>query len=253
MGGEQYSDRMCKIAAINTTIIMFMKGLFFIVILLASYQVGRSQDYFRPQQRDTPPAIIQAPALHEHKGFLLSLSAGPIWGATNVTGVDPQYGSFSMDFTGTGALLDFKVGFAIMDNLFVHLTDIGAAVASPKVTVNGQNASMQATQNVSVSEGMIGGGFTYYVMPSNIFFAGTIGSGYFTFTDNSSGPSNQSFNTFRGFSYQIKAGKEWFVSRKWGIGAALSYLATSVDNSQNGIPENWTSGRFSIVFNATLN
>lgn len=229
-----------------------MKKILFVSILLMSFQLGKSQDYSRPSQPIKPAPLPITPALHEHKGFYLSMALGSIWGTTNVTGTDPQYGSYNIDFSGTGLILDLKIGIAISENLLIHFDDMAAAVSAPTAVVNGRNAPFQTTNNLSFGEGMGGIGATYYLMPSNIFFSGTIGSGVFTINDNSANGS-QSAGTKRGFSYQLKAGKEWFVSAKWGLGVSLAYLSTSVNNSQQGNPENWNSGRLCLMFNATLN
>jgi len=115
------------------------------------------------------------------------------------------------------------------------------------------NQTMTASGDVSINESMfLGGGLTYYFMPNNIFISGSIGMGGFSLTDVANSSNNVSTNN--GFSMQLKAGKEWWVSRKWGLGVALTYGKTNVNNTPSSdIKEKINSNRFGIVFNATLN
>ena len=70
---------------------------------------------------------------------------------------------------------------------------------------------------------MIGGGITYYIMPSNIFLQGSLGIGNFNLIDND---KKTSVSTDRGFSMQLKVGKEWWISKRWRLGVALTYGKT---------------------------
>jgi hypothetical protein len=63
-----------------------------------------------------------------------------------------------------------------------------------------------------------------------------------------------SFSTDRGFSMQLKAGKEWWISKRWGLGVALTYGKTKLTNTPGGgVEELMNSNNFGILFNATLN
>jgi len=103
---------------------------------------------------------------------------------------------------------------------------------------------------LTVGEAMFGGGLTYYIMPQNIFLSGSLGIGNFTMMDQK---NDQTTSTQRGFSMQLKAGKEWWVSKKWGLGLSVTYGTTSLTNNSGGISEKLNSNRFGILFNATLN
>jgi hypothetical protein len=99
---------------------------------------------------------------------------------------------------------------------------------------------------------MIGGGVTYYLMPVNIFFSGSMGLGNFSIIDSNDNSNNVS--TQRGFSMQIKIGKEWWISKKWGIGLSLTYGKTKLTNEPGGgVVEKMNSNRFGVLFNASLN
>lgn len=181
----------------------------------------------------------------QHKGFYLSMGLGPAFGNINLDSNEEGKSTMS----GTGAVFDFKIGGAIKENLILHATLFSNGLVGPKVT--NSFGSGKATDNVTISEAMIGGGITYYIMPQNLFISGSLGSGVFAIDNQDTG---YKATTDRGLSFQLKIGKEWWVSRKWGLGAAVAYGHTNVDsNPNNTLNEKMNSNRFSIMFNATLN
>jgi hypothetical protein len=182
----------------------------------------------------------------QHTGFFLSLSLGPIFGPIHMdSSVDGKY-----DLTGTGASFDIKIGGAIQENLILHATLNANSIVGPKQELpNGQ--SYKNTNNVTFGEALLGGGLTYYFMPSNIFISGSAGLANFS-VDNQD--INYKSTTDRGFGFQLKAGKEWWVSKRWGLGISGTYGRSSVDSKPgNGLREQLSSDRFGISFNATLN
>ena len=189
-------------------------------------------------------------AIHQHKGFYLSLGAGPVFGKVT-DDVSGSGGSYSLDMSGTGAVFDFKIGGAIKENLILHATIISNTMAGPTIT-SSNSSSIKANDNLNVGEAMFGAGLTYYLMPVNVFFSGSLGIGNFSIMDNTNSANNVS--TQRGFSMQLKVGKEWWVSKKWGLGVGFTYGKTSLTNEPGGgISEKMNSNRFGIVFNASLN
>jgi hypothetical protein len=173
-----------------------------------------------------------------HKGFYLSMGLGPAFGDIRV--LDNQSNETKIKGTGTG--FDLQIGGAVKENLILHGTMGFKSIYGP--TINGQKIS----GNYSIDESIFGAGMTYY-LPNNFFFTGTIGSGEFSFTDEES-----SFATDPGFSFQLKAGKEWWVSSRWALGVVIEYGATSLNSrSGDGVEEKWNSNRFAVKFSATLN
>ena len=59
-----------------------------------------------------------------------------------------------------------KIGGAIRENLILHATLTTNYVAGPEISSNGE--SINSSNNLEIGESMIGGGITYYLMPSNI-------------------------------------------------------------------------------------
>ncbi|NRF40663.1 outer membrane beta-barrel protein [Pedobacter foliorum] len=181
----------------------------------------------------------------EHKGFYLSMGLGPVFGPINVNTTVAKY-----DMSGTGALFDLKIGGAIQENLILHATLLTSGLNGPKITgITGESA--KASDKVNVSEFLLGGGVTYYFMPVNVFVSGSAGLGKFSIDNRD---MDYTASTENGFGFQIKVGKEWWVSKKWGLGVAATYGKTSVDSQPSpDLREKLNSNRFGIMFSATLN
>jgi hypothetical protein len=183
---------------------------------------------------------------HKHDGFYLSMCYGAVFG-----NILDEYNSTSMDMSGMGSLLDLKIGGAIRENLILHATIISQVIAGPTITIPGEGTA-KAPSNFVASEVMFGVGLTYYVMPSNMFFSGTLGYGNFGIMDSEN--SGNDVTTEKGLSIQLKIGKEWWISKNWGLGVAFTYGKTMVTNTPNmGPVEQLESNRFGLLFNTTYN
>ncbi len=182
----------------------------------------------------------------QHKGFFLSLSLGPVFGPIHMdSSIDGKY-----DLTGTGAAFDFKIGGAIQENLILHATLYSNALVGPKQELP-TGETYKHTDKITYSESLLGAGLTYYFMPSNIFISGSAGLANFSIDDQD---RNYKSTTERGIGFQLKAGKEWWISKRWGLGVSATYGSSSVNSTPStGLQEKVSSDRFGISFNATLN
>ncbi|NGM62056.1 hypothetical protein G5B30_09030 [Sphingobacterium sp. SGG-5] len=183
--------------------------------------------------------------MRQHTGFFLSMGLGGVFGPIHMnSNVEGEY-----DMSGTGGLFDFKIGGAVKENLILHATILSNSLIGPKITAAG--GSVKTSDQLSIGEAMFGGGLTYYFMPSNLFISGSVGAGNFSIVNQE---NDYKASTERGLSFQLKAGKEWWVSRRWGLGAAITYGKTSVNSKpSNDLQEILSSNRFGILFSATLN
>jgi len=186
----------------------------------------------------------QETGFHQHDGFYLSMALGPVFGSikneTNYIG--------NQEYSGTGAQFDFKIGGAISENFIIHASLISSSMVGPKVS--GDSGSGQASNDLSLGEAMIGAGITYYFMPSNFFLSGSIGSGNFSIMDKN---NDVTVSTSRGLAFQLKLGKEWWVSKNWGLGISVTYGKTNLTNKGSGMVEKLNSNRIGILFNTTFN
>ena len=182
-----------------------------------------------------------------HYGFYLSMAIGPAFGDINGTAGTDIY-----KVKGFAPGLDIQVGGSIAENLLLHGTLQVKTIIGPKI--NG----IKLNSRYSFDENFLGAGITKYTT-DNFFATANIGAAYYSFTlqNNNSVVTNKS-STDPGFSFNLKAGKEWLVSPKWGLGAALFFSRSSASSNSGGVAgptgkENWNSSRFGIYFQATFN
>ena len=94
----------------------------------------------------------------------------------------------------------------------------------------------------------IGPGVTYYLMPANVYFSGSVGVGSLSGSDELNG------NSDTGFALDTTIGKEWWVGDNWGLGLAgdFTYLSAK-DKDLVGSTQNWSVTGFGLRLSATFN
>lgn len=210
-----------------------MKNLIVLTIILLSFSLCSAQMKVRPDD------------YQRHRGFYLSMSGGVNF--ANMT--SKVINKYDFRFKGTGGVFDFKIGAAIKENIILHATLLSSSMSAPQVSSKGKTE--KAPSSLTLGEAMIGGGLTYYHQALNIFFSGSIGLGNYTLIDDA---ANISISTDRGFAMQIKIGKEWWISKRWGLGIAFTYGKTNLNNKPSpAVNELMDSNNFGILFNASLN
>lgn len=180
-----------------------------------------------------------------NSGIFLSMSLGPSYLSINddITGSDIN----NMTFKGVGIVFDIQVGAPIKENFILHGDLITSSSGSVDMTFDGEDVGTLEGEN-SIGMMMFGGGFTYYVMPSNIFFSGVLGVGGFTMT-----VEDNTANTQKGFGLFVKAGKEWYISSNWDLGFNINLNYTNVNNEAESITEKLSGFSVGLGFNATFN
>lgn len=181
---------------------------------------------------------------YQHKAFYLSICGGANSASISLNEANlPDY-----HFKGIGAAFDFKIGYALVENLILHATLASKSMLGPEVSSNGYTET--ASGDISIGETMIGGGLTYYIMPVNIFCSGSIGLGNVSIENSE---KDMRVASEKGFAMQVKIGKEWWISRRWGLGFALAYERTKLTNNPPGdVKELIDSNNFGIHLSATF-
>jgi hypothetical protein len=143
----------------------------------------------------------------QRQGFYSSIQPGFVWiqekelsdpAPSFPLPSDPTYKRIAL-------ALDTQLGWAVTSNLILHGTLLLTIGESMDI------ASMSTTVDLA------GGGATFYI-PNNFFVTGNIGT---SFANDRDCCAYTQFEN--GFSYQVKAGKEWISNKKWGIGVAAEY------------------------------
>ncbi len=188
-----------------------------------------------------------------HDGFFLSISPGLAFGRTeaDLTGAPGSWDNIT--FRGPGGILDFKIGGALRENLILSADFIGRNVRGPELETVGGTTDLD--EDVILSDGTLGVGLTYYVMPANVFVSGTLGLGSFRL-QNISDDDDDPVDTNPGLSLHAKIGKEWWVSDNWGLGVALGYGFLGAERDENSDADfngDYASHKFYLLFNTTFN
>lgn len=183
-----------------------------------------------PMTRPTLTALalccLSAPAFCEslpqtHDGLFLAFGLGFGYGSLSTEGTIPTSltttSKLEMTNTGISNTFDFRLGGTVMQDLAVHATLSGDAIAGPKteMTVNGKTKSGDVFNSIGFT--LMGAGVTKYFMPTNLFVSASGGVATFQAED-TSGASGRFKD--RGFGLQGKVGKEWWISPNWALGVS---------------------------------
>ena len=174
--------------------------------------------------------------IHEHDGFFLRLLGGPGYAQMSEKGISGG----DLKLSGVGMPFIVQIGGVVDDNLIVYGIAGGVTVFNPDLEWGTKTAKTSDTR-LMISN--FGGGVTYYLMPSNFYFSGSVLASRVTLQF-----ENMKANSKIGFGFNLIIGKEWWVSNDWALGAAIfgHYSQMSDVETINNIAGG-------ILFSATLN
>lgn len=176
-----------------------------------------------------------AGATEHNQGFFLRLTGGGGFASTSIS--DPA--SIDLKLSGLGGGMTAAIGGIVSPNLALHGNVWGWFVSDPDATINGLDAGQLGS---SLNMSAVGGGATYYFMPTNVYVTGALGVGKLSTNGGSSDA---------GVVFDLALGKEWWVSPKWGLGlnAGVQYH----NMPDGGVDQSWSGTTFVLSFSATLN
>ena len=183
---------------------------------------------------------------HRHDGFYLSMNIGPALGGAILSS-----GGDDLTLRGPSALIDFKIGAAVQENLILSFDVISRTISGPELEYQGMTAT--ADDDFTISDPSIGIGLTKYFMPHNVFVSGTLGMGQYIMDDDE---SNTKYESEWGFALHAKVGKEWGVGKDWGLGVSGGYgllVTKDKEDESGGDPTDITTHQFYLLFNTTFN
>lgn len=183
-------------------------------------------------------AHAQGAAPDVHDGFYVHLHIGPAY--THFTSDELQ-----LDVSGSGGSFDLALGAAVKPNLILYAELFDDIAVGPRIEV----AGFGGTANDDTSAGVVafGVGVAYYLMPVNVYFAGTLAAARVAYED----PDDRGSSEL-GPGISLKVGKEWKVSRKWGIGiGGQLFFGTMKEKDSDSIEYRATAA--ALVFSATYN
>lgn len=180
-----------------------------------------------------------------HNGFHFSFGLGPVIGHIHDNYNSSVYQNYSAEWRGTGVLVDMRIGGAIKEDWVLTADLMNKSITSPEISMNDSNYT--TNDNVSMDEVSYGLGLTRYFMPYNIYAGVTLGTGTFvlTYTDPESDEVTKTRSEY-GFSWMLRAGKSWYLGRKWGLGVGVGYGGTSAEVSAGDSNEKFDATRFVV-------
>lgn len=185
---------------------------------------------------------LERPAPPKGKIYL-SAGVGPSY--SNIT---EQFGTYSYRLSGGGLQMDLKAGFALSPNLFLHVSYITNLLTNPTIKVPAVYTP-RSSDEIAMKDRLVGGGFTWYPVPQ-IYFSATTGPGSFKLIDKIDPAKSEV--TDRDISFHFKAGREWMISEKWGMGLCVTYGRMRATNLTSSGEEELRSNRFGILYSISM-
>jgi hypothetical protein len=178
-----------------------------------------------------------------HKGIFFSISAG--MGYCYISIEDN-----SKERVISGGTNDFSIMFGhdAIENLYFYFIQ-NASVINDPYTSDKKAIATGSFANVN----FIGLGCTYFLMPSNTFVSTSLGIGNHYYGSYERYSITDLRTKFDGFSLLLKAGKEWRISTKWGVGISAEYCM--YDNNiikDSAIKYNVNSNRISFLIHISF-
>jgi hypothetical protein len=182
-------------------------------------------------------AIAGEPRSHDG-GFFFRVAPG---GGYSRTALEEEGDRIALK--GASDNVDIAIGAVVKKNFAVHATLGGWALIDPTVEFNGQE---EVVKNTSMTMVVIGGGFTYYLGPSNTYLTASVGASTLSFEF-----EGKSHDSDTGVAFEVGLGKEWWVSDRWGIGLSGTAGYHSVPTGDSA--SHFKGPSFAVRFSATFN
>lgn len=147
---------------------------------------------------------------------------------------------------GPAALVQFALGTMVSEALAINM-DL--------VVAHSPAADHGVLEDTLFTALHLGAGVTYWLMPANVYLAASLGAARSSVEGN---PVRidvevpQSDASRVGLGLHLAAGKQWWVSRRVGLGATLSLLGSVASNPIGGEDSDRLLAGFALSFSATL-
>lgn len=170
-------------------------------------------------------------------GFFLRLSAGAGFAGTAAVVPLGAVIDEELSFTGFAGDLNLAVGGFVSPGLALHLTIMSWTLDEPSVDYG----ILSTTIPTELSMTAIGGGLTWYILPSGLYLSTSLGAGQLSIGNAESD---------RGLAFDLSLGKEWWVSDRWSLGFAGGIGMHSI--GEPGLEDDWQGASFALRFSASM-
>lgn len=169
--------------------------------------------------RAFPAVAGENAGVHEHDEMMVRFALGGGYGGGYSSCPDT-----GMLFHGPGSMMNVAFGYAVVENLIVNIDLFGTVMGSPHT----KSDSSWEPSNAEFELVGAGLGVTWYRMPQNMFVAGSVGWSAWQ----GSGKLPAPLVSSGGPALNLLAGKEWWIERNWGVGAAFNLVCSSVPDAR---------------------
>jgi len=235
-----------------------MKKFMFIVLLLATSFSMYPQDTDKTTNegnlKDSKENKKEEPGYHEHDGFyfrfLTNIGFGYIY-EYSTQKVNP------IEISDSTMIIDYQIGWSLNNQMIFFGGASVYMVPAPLSIFNllpkAINSSAQrggSSSDFSSAIGRISMGLNYYLNPQNVYASLAFG-----FNNNGGQFGNIPQSIGYGLGLQASLGKEWWVSKNWGLGLALNLSYDYFWATRSGYPTITPMHAFAIglSFSATYN
>lgn len=161
---------------------------------------------------------MSPPELHTHDGLYLGARFGLGWLAVTRSDLDRTTSGWSCP-------LALSAGFALTRSLVLFNDFYAGQVRYP---------SADNLPLTDVTLRAIGPGARYYLLPSNVYFSGSVSLAQLSYTDSDpSGTSDAHATSKWGVLGRVSLGKEWWVSKHLGLGLGGEVLLGRMGGKYN--------------------
>ena len=158
----------------------------------------------------------------------------------SATGFSSKQAGVKTNYVGGGISSGVAIGGVIAHNLVLYGAFFGTDTGNPDKQVAGTSMTSDLGE---IGVGAFGPGLAYYFERCNLYLSATFGLAGFTAND---GGGFKVDSAKSGTAFDFMVGKEWWVSRDWGLGIAGELMAASLkDKNVPGSPGRRAGCRFS--------
>jgi hypothetical protein len=193
------------------------------------------------------------PRLHDG-GFFLRMAPG-------IGHSQAEADGFS-DFNGASGSFELAIGAVVAKNFAIHATFDGWGLLDSQDNLRGtplpahhgalaRSRRAQHYDDTHVGMGLWGAGATYWLGTSNVYLTASAGAARLYYNVDFNSDFEDYAHSDTGFAFASGVGKEWWVSDRWGLGAAGTFGYQSIPPGAGG--PNFSGPTFAVRFSATLN
>lgn len=190
-----------------------------------------------------------------HDGFFLRFKIGIGAGGTSYEErvEDPMIADVKT--RGLAGNFELAIGGSIVENFILHGNLALTAMSSNKKV---DDVTDSTYDRLSTAMWLLGGGGTYYIMPTNLYVTLVLGVAGITESRYLDAQDDYSYADIRsgaGFGSSLSLGKEWWVGRtaEWGLGAAITGSILSAPVRIGELSTRFLGHSITVNFSATFN